>query len=90
MRNLEYIFITHNHADHHLGLLSFLERRHSIDPTLPPIHILAPPVIHSWLSEYSEISSLFYNFTPFNTPQFVEFQFVFFFILFYSLSTPLN
>lgn len=62
-RRLKLIWISHHHADHHLGLITIITERwrclckpsngQAIDPQ--PITIIAPPSVLQFLEEYSQI-----------------------------------
>ncbi|OQS02614.1 zinc phosphodiesterase ELAC protein 2 isoform 2 [Thraustotheca clavata] len=52
IESLHVVWISHNHADHHLGLVRLLSERSS---TLNPLAIVGPPHVHNWLEEYSAI-----------------------------------
>lgn len=57
---LKIIYISHLHADHHLGLFSFLSKKLS-----HKITVIAPVQISSWLSSYSEnFQNLHYDLLP--------------------------
>lgn len=52
MRNLKSIFISHLHADHHIGLLSFLLCRKQLqqqDTSLQPLILYAPDTVQQFL-----------------------------------------
>uniref|UniRef100_K3WT74 ribonuclease Z n=1 Tax=Globisporangium ultimum (strain ATCC 200006 / CBS 805.95 / DAOM BR144) TaxID=431595 RepID=K3WT74_GLOUD len=53
VNNLKCIWISHNHADHHLGLLRMLSERDS--DTTAPLMILGPTPVEYWLKEYAAI-----------------------------------
>ncbi|KAJ3215714.1 Zinc phosphodiesterase ELAC protein 2 [Dinochytrium kinnereticum] len=55
------LFLSHLHADHHLGAIGILKMRRKLDLSQPPsksplprLHILAPRTYLQWLSEYSD------------------------------------
>lgn len=54
MRDLKAIFISHLHADHHIGLIGLLRGRIAEQgrDKLPPIKLFAPEQIQSYLSFY--------------------------------------
>lgn len=52
LRDIKLIFISHLHADHHLGFTTLLKRKHALDPTAA-IHLVAPGIFHTWLTEYT-------------------------------------
>lgn len=51
LRNLRFIYVSHLHADHHLGLLNLLSRRRKL--TKDKVVLLAPNQINAWLSFYN-------------------------------------
>ncbi|KAG5676053.1 hypothetical protein PVAND_005907 [Polypedilum vanderplanki] len=51
LRNLSFIYVSHLHADHHLGLINLLNRRRKI--TKNKVVLLAPNQINAWLSFYN-------------------------------------
>ena len=53
-RNLKGIFLSHLHADHHLGTMKFLQQNINENNQMS---IYAPPCLHSWFSGYSKIDS---------------------------------
>ena len=69
IRNLKVVFISHIHGDHHLGVISVLQRRNALmrsvvggaksERTL----LIGPPLFKHWLSEYSRgCERVFYRF----------------------------
>lgn len=57
LQSLGVVFISHNHADHHFGLIKLIEHRHKIFPDAEPLLVVAPEVIDSFLKGYSEIEN---------------------------------
>ncbi|GFY59139.1 zinc phosphodiesterase ELAC protein 2 [Trichonephila inaurata madagascariensis] len=55
--HLSVIFVSHMHADHHLGLIKVLKERENIFKELQkaykPILLIGPNHLHSWLKKYS-------------------------------------
>ena len=47
MSDLDLVWISHVHADHHLGLLSLLQGR----PEGRPLLVVAPMAMRAWLRE---------------------------------------
>eukprot|EP01113_Clastostelium_recurvatum_P042256 TRINITY_DN6835_c2_g2_i1.p1 TRINITY_DN6835_c2_g2~~TRINITY_DN6835_c2_g2_i1.p1 ORF type:complete len:664 (+),score=198.65 TRINITY_DN6835_c2_g2_i1:98-1993(+) len=56
IERLRFIFVSHLHADHHLGLVRILLARSRI-PSSQPIHILGPKLLEKWLVDYEGIST---------------------------------
>ena len=61
MVKLKCIFVTHLHADHHLGLITLLQERSKY--TDIPLTLILPQAVHNWLlaydSKYEPIKHLF-------------------------------
>eukprot|EP00180_Rhodochaete_pulchella_P002331 Plantae.Rhodophyta-Rhodochaete_pulchella.ctg35352.p1 GENE.Plantae.Rhodophyta-Rhodochaete_pulchella.ctg35352~~Plantae.Rhodophyta-Rhodochaete_pulchella.ctg35352.p1 ORF type:complete len:456 (+),score=73.84 Plantae.Rhodophyta-Rhodochaete_pulchella.ctg35352:38-1369(+) len=55
IRQLRMIWISHMHADHHLGLLSILERRLALEDVDRPLLIVGPAPLEAWLTEISQV-----------------------------------
>lgn len=57
LRGLRAIWISHPHADHHLGLLRLLAERAALNmpPETPPLLIMAPACVGRWIAEYSGV-----------------------------------
>jgi ribonuclease Z len=61
LRSLRLVWISHPHADHHLGLLRLLVARRgmdSLDSPMPPLLIIAPPGVVAWLKAYREVRTV--------------------------------
>ncbi|KAL7465251.1 hypothetical protein ACHAXS_005596 [Conticribra weissflogii] len=56
LRGIKAVWISHPHADHHLGLLRLLSERNAICGQNDPIVLMAPPNMFAFLSEYAFIS----------------------------------
>ncbi|KAI8847526.1 hypothetical protein BC829DRAFT_238455 [Chytridium lagenaria] len=57
--SLRLIFVSHMHADHHLGIFQVLtKRRQLLNGESTPLFIVGPPKYKTWLEEYSEIEDL--------------------------------
>jgi ribonuclease Z len=50
VRGLLAVWVSHIHADHHLGLLAVLARRRQMG--CGPLLVVGPCDVHSWLDEY--------------------------------------
>lgn len=51
LKNLSFIYISHLHADHHLGLINLLERRRKLVDS--KVVLIAPVQMTAWLSFYN-------------------------------------
>uniref|UniRef100_A0A6B2KYN5 ribonuclease Z n=1 Tax=Arcella intermedia TaxID=1963864 RepID=A0A6B2KYN5_9EUKA len=60
LKNVKLVFISHIHADHHLGLVRVLSYRTELG--CPPVTVIGPTVLSYWLKEYLEIQNLNYVF----------------------------
>ncbi|KAJ3276710.1 Zinc phosphodiesterase ELAC protein 2, partial [Borealophlyctis nickersoniae] len=60
--DLTFIFVSHMHADHHLGIISILLKRKELCAKLgvkpKPLCILGPPHYYTWLNEYADCEDL--------------------------------
>lgn len=55
LAKLKLIYISHLHADHHIGLINILNtRRDILGKTVEPIILLAPKQINAWLYFYNQ------------------------------------
>lgn len=54
LKNLRAIYISHLHADHHIGLIGLLRARLRLFETSEPqtLYLLAPQQIRTWLNTY--------------------------------------
>ena len=59
LKNLRMIYISHLHADHHLGLIDILNRRRKV--TKEKVLLLAPAQISAWLAFYNYRIEEIYN-----------------------------
>nr|CAG8501274.1 4504_t:CDS:10 [Entrophospora candida] len=58
LRDLKLIFISHMHADHHLGLIRLLDRWNQLrqnDGDDKSIYLMGPTRLWKWLNEYSDV-----------------------------------
>jgi len=64
LAGLEFVWISHMHADHHLGLLTILDRRNQIlrksskGIEIKPLIIFGPKKLELWISSFNRISNL--------------------------------
>ncbi|XP_053992295.1 ribonuclease Z, mitochondrial-like [Hylaeus volcanicus] len=52
IKHINVIFISHRHADHHLGLLSILSLRAQWFSNTRPILVYGPPFLYQWLAHW--------------------------------------
>ncbi|CAG8512684.1 10664_t:CDS:10 [Acaulospora morrowiae] len=57
LRHLKFIFISHMHADHHLGLIRVLSKWNELhcDDDNVSIHIIGPSRLWKWLNEFDDV-----------------------------------
>ncbi|KAI8914665.1 beta-lactamase-like protein [Gorgonomyces haynaldii] len=60
LKTLEIVYVSHLHADHHLGLISILKERSNW--TSKPLVIVGPPFMERFLNEASTYEDLAYEF----------------------------
>ncbi|XP_016946830.1 ribonuclease Z, mitochondrial [Drosophila biarmipes] len=53
LRQLQAIYVSHLHADHHIGLIGLLRERRQLEPKAEPLILLAPRQIEPWLEFYN-------------------------------------
>ncbi|SPO46727.1 related to TRZ1 - tRNase Z, involved in RNA processing [Moesziomyces antarcticus] len=59
LRDLRILFISHIHADHHIGLIRLLLERRKLQPAADkPLYLVATAFVHSYLEEYEQIERL--------------------------------
>jgi ribonuclease Z len=72
LKNMRMIFISHLHADHHLGLINILSRRRKVTDEM--VLLLAPLQITAWLAFYNyRIEEIFSTFDLFPCADLVSF-----------------
>jgi len=58
LRGIKAVWISHPHADHHLGLLRFLSERNTLSGYgTDPVVLMAPPTMFAFLQEYSVLDA---------------------------------
>ncbi|KAJ3386793.1 hypothetical protein HDU84_001295 [Entophlyctis sp. JEL0112] len=58
LRSLRCLFVSHLHADHHLGAISILKRIHELNtekPNASPVCVVGPTRYLTWLQEYADV-----------------------------------
>ncbi|KZT20914.1 hypothetical protein NEOLEDRAFT_1172230 [Neolentinus lepideus HHB14362 ss-1] len=61
LRELRCVFVSHVHADHHVGLARVLAERAKLCPRPEPLYIVAGHPVLLYLSEYSDLEELGMN-----------------------------
>ncbi|KAG0046168.1 hypothetical protein BGZ83_008642 [Gryganskiella cystojenkinii] len=62
IKNLKGIFISHLHADHHLGTVSIIDRWNKLrTPDTDPLYLIAPLKFNSFLQELSDVQDFGYQ-----------------------------
>jgi ribonuclease Z len=56
IKGIKAVWISHPHADHHLGLLRLLSEKSLLGARENPIVIMAPPNMFAFLSEYQNVA----------------------------------
>eukprot|EP00854_Cymbomonas_tetramitiformis_P022948 gene22948-27756_t len=67
LRDLQLVWISHIHADHHAGLPSVLVARRKAlqaagNPSPPPLLVIGPWPLHGYLKAWNEIEDLCFMF----------------------------
>ncbi len=68
LKSLKAIYVSHLHADHHLGMLQLIKKRSLI--TKDSLLLIIPPAVHKWLESYKnevEAISHLYRMIPCET-----------------------
>jgi ribonuclease Z len=52
LRDIKLVYVSHLHADHHLGSTSILSMKHALQPQ-ESIFVVGPEVFYTWLKEYA-------------------------------------
>ncbi|KAK1831688.1 hypothetical protein QBC39DRAFT_350649 [Podospora conica] len=61
LKDLRILYISHLHADHHLGAASILARRAKLvreNPEIPPLTVVACRTLIRWIQDYSSVEDL--------------------------------
>ncbi|EJD54854.1 hypothetical protein AURDEDRAFT_51696 [Auricularia subglabra TFB-10046 SS5] len=58
LRETRALFVSHNHADHHMGVARVLSHRRKLAPGAPPLYLVAMRYTHEYLREYQQIEDL--------------------------------
>ncbi|KAA1473038.1 hypothetical protein DENSPDRAFT_930713 [Dentipellis sp. KUC8613] len=59
LREMKCIYISHAHADHHVGLAKVLSMRRKLDPPpSAPLFLVSIPSVHIYLREYAQLEDL--------------------------------
>ena len=52
LKRLKCIYVSHLHADHHLGILQIIKERSFLTPE--PLMMIIPPAVNKWLIQYNQ------------------------------------
>lgn len=55
LRDIKALYISHLHADHHLGSIAVLKAQHALVPPTQKTFVVAPARFHTFLEEYSSV-----------------------------------
>ncbi|TKY89791.1 hypothetical protein EX895_001088 [Sporisorium graminicola] len=59
LREMRVLFISHIHADHHIGLIRLLLERRKLQPRpAKPLYLVGTGFVHNYLEEYDQIEKL--------------------------------
>lgn len=59
LREMRVLFISHIHADHHIGLIRLLLERRKLQPKSgKPLYLVGTGFVHNYLEEYDQIEKL--------------------------------
>ncbi|CDU25176.1 related to TRZ1-tRNase Z, involved in RNA processing [Sporisorium scitamineum] len=59
LRDMRVLFISHIHADHHIGLIRLLLERRKLEPRPEkPLYLIGTGFVHNYLEEYEQIEKL--------------------------------
>ncbi|GJJ73180.1 ribonuclease Z [Entomortierella parvispora] len=62
IKNLKGIFISHLHADHHLGIVTVIDRWNKLrTPETDPLYMIAPRKFNTFLQELSDVQDFGYQ-----------------------------
>ncbi|XP_076652288.1 ribonuclease Z isoform X2 [Halictus rubicundus] len=69
IRDIKAIFLSHKHADHHMGVVGILKAREKV--TTDKVYILLPQEIADWLHFYDKMDRISHLYTPVNNRHFM-------------------
>ncbi|CAO3563150.1 unnamed protein product [Mortierella alpina] len=61
IKNLRGIFISHLHADHHLGIVTIIDRWNALRESSEPLYLIAPLKFNTFLQELSDVQDFGYK-----------------------------
>ena len=67
LKGLKLVWVSHIHADHHLGLATILHRRAALHPHLPPVTVVGPIDLKPYLEEFAKVVPLSYTYSTCST-----------------------
>jgi hypothetical protein len=59
---LRCVWVSHMHADHHIGLLRILSQRARVAPGAAPLTVVGPNPLRKWLNAYGTIEPIAFDF----------------------------
>ena len=62
VRTMSCVYISHMHADHHLGLVRILQVRQQLEPSGAPLTVIGPAALQRWLQDYCVCQPLRFEF----------------------------
>ncbi|CAO3608173.1 unnamed protein product [Cunninghamella echinulata] len=58
INDLRCIFVSHLHADHHLGVIQLLTKRKKFNHHKQPIFVIGPFIFQRWMMEYNDVQHI--------------------------------